>query len=158
MRAVDRARAAGRRTKRSAARGHRASTDRFGVRRGPRWLAALLCALALLGHFAQGFHFLQHAHAVVDGKLVHADPACGCAHTAPDERTPPGERLAASHEHDECGVPPHDRVREGQGGAPILRARPPRASDTVLATRPVARARDVLAFAPKHSPPLPRSC
>lgn len=147
---------------RSAACGRRASTDRRGLRRGlrrgPRWLAALLCALALLGHFAQGFHFLRHAHAVVDGKLVHADPACTCEHAAPDAGTPPGERLAASHEHDECGVPPHDRVREGHGAVTALRAWPPRARETLSFTRPVARARDVLAFAPKHSPPPSRSC
>ncbi len=117
--------------------------------------AFLLVALALCGHFGQGLHFLRHAHAVVGGRIVHHHGATPHEHfRANDDALRDGLRIDEGHLHGDCQVPPPDRVRDT--------ARASAEPDSGPAPRPVTAgaphehhsARDVLSYAPKHSPPV----
>jgi hypothetical protein len=118
----------------------------------------VLSLLAVAGHLAQVGHFLAVPHLVgADGKLHHACAASGCA--VPDEADSGAEdpEPPAPDEGESCPLQPPGLAP----GPPAL----PTAAPTALAVRPLlvpipsapAGPVELLAFAPKHSPPGLRS-
>ncbi|MFO1052523.1 MAG: hypothetical protein U1F36_09945 [Planctomycetota bacterium] len=134
-------------------RAARAPGPRHRATRG--WLGVLVFALAVLGHLAQGAHHSRHVHLVVGGVVVHLASTAHASDVGDDGSAPSpfGSLRAAAGDEERCDVPAPDRVRISFGTiAPACTA--PRC-DVVPAASPARtpRTRDVLAYAPKHSPP-----
>lgn len=123
------------------------------------WLGVLVFALAVVGHLAQGAHHSRHVHLVVGGVVVHLASAAQASDAGDDGSAPSpfGSQHAARGDEERCDVPAPDRVRVPIGTiAPVCTA-PRCVVAPAAACAPYIRTRDVLAYAPKHSPPHART-
>jgi hypothetical protein len=132
-------------------------------------LAWTLVVLAAVLHFAQIGHFLAHQHVhdgaggYVHADLEHAGACCGhhgwaVADAADDDAADPRlPRLAPNEGHGlhACGwLPP--ALTPCAGPATPAPAATPFVEKKAVRPADARRARDLLAFAPKHGPPASR--
>jgi hypothetical protein len=132
-----------------------------------RLRAAAVAGLLLLGNGATWFHGATVLHSVCPehGEVVHAEatgpdgaPGAPSGVAEPTHVSVAATPLGAgAHPHDHCAATAVTRERTAllEGGSALALAAPGAAVPAGAGERPVQRARDVFAYAPKTSPPEP---
>ena len=131
---------------------------RAGLRSGPLRTSLALAAIALLAHLVQVGHFLGVAHEVgPDGQLRHPVLAGGTAHDDAADATErrPANPSPRDEDDDGHGCPIAPPGLEACAEAAPTCVAPVPIDDAAAVPRPAFEPGDddVLAFAPKHSPP-----